>query len=102
MILSVAVALTSLGFVAWILGTLFNFPELGVIGGTVVVAIGAMFLGGDLEHRAGEIESSNATTNETTVSYQYADVELPSRFPLGLLTMLLGGTMALRSLDAAG
>lgn len=102
MILTVAASLTTFGFLAWVLGTVFDYHGVGVIGATIVVGVGAMLLmGAGLETKTGEIETTNAD-NDTVTENQYQTIDTPTNFSLGTLTMLLGGTLALRALDGAG
>lgn len=106
MILKTAAFLTALGFAAWILGTVFQYRGIAVIGGTIVVGVGAMVTGGSLEYRSGEhldktyTKTNNETVNnETVVDYRYSTVPLPQRLPLGVLWMLLGGLLTLHGIN---
>jgi len=98
MILTIAVAFFLGGLATWVLGLLFGYTEVQVIGAALVMAVGAMISMQGLEHKAGEIRT-DTTANETTVEYQYEPVETPNRFPLGLITTLLGGALVIRALD---
>lgn len=101
MILTVAVFLSTLGFVAWIVGTLFDYHGVAFIGATLVLGVGAMITVGGLEHQSGEIQT-DTTSNETEVTYQYQEVDTMATFPLGFLVMLLGGSGALQTLGRIG
>jgi len=97
-----------LGFGVWVTGVIFEYAGIAVIGATLVVGVGAMFTATGLEYRSGAVEDhtlqNNTTTNDTEIvqtstRYQYESVELPTRLPLGVLVMLLGGVGVLRGFD---
>jgi len=129
MILTVASALTSLGFVTWILGSIFEYHGIASIGAVILVGVGAMVSNGGLEVKTGEIEmqSDNTTANvsidheeinnstvataetraqntsgTTIIRNKYEPVSTPTHLSLGVILMLLGGTMFLRSLNNLG
>lgn len=97
-----------IGFGTWTVGIVFEFGGMAVIGGTIVIGVGAMFTATGLEYRVGQ-EQVNTLTNNTTVNdteirntsveYQYRSVDLPTRLPLGVLVMLLGGVGVLRGIN---
>jgi hypothetical protein len=108
MILHVFLALTGFGVVVWILGTVFEWRGIAVIGAVIVVAAGGMVMQTGLEYRSGQVtdndvainESTNSTYVESTdVRYTYAPVPLPQKLGLGTLVMLVGGVGVLRSLN---
>jgi len=102
MILTVAAVLTGFGFIAWAFGIVFEYPGVAMIGATVVAGVGAMLLmGTGLETKTGTVETTNAD-NETVVKNAYEPINTPTNFSLGSITLLLGGTLALRALDGAG
>jgi membrane protein implicated in regulation of membrane protease activity len=98
MILSVAAFLTAFGFAAFVVGSVFDMPEVALIGGVLIVGVGAMFTAYGLEYRSGSVES-NVSTNETSTQYQYDTVKTPTRLPLGALVMILGATVAVRQFN---
>lgn len=98
MILTIAGYLSALGFLAWILGSFFDYTGVAVIGGVIVVGIGAAAMTDGLQHETGQIET-NVSENETEVTTQYDDVETPANFPLGPVIMILGAMMVIRALD---
>lgn len=100
MILSTAAFLCAIGFVAWILGTLFNQTEIAVIGGVLILGVGAMGATDGFQHRAGQIESTNAD-NETITEFQYERIDQTTNFSAGGLIMLLGGLGIIRALNRA-
>jgi hypothetical protein len=59
--LSIAVFLGTLGAAVWLLGTLFNYQAVAVIGATVVVGLGAGLTSGGLYHATGEVQAENIT-----------------------------------------
>lgn len=108
MLLEVAGALTALGFAVWIVGMLLGYQGVAVLGGVLVLGVGAQVTvdPAGLEVRAGETVEKNYETvgNETVVANTTStvtteSVPLPTRLPLGVLLMLLGGTGVLRGLD---
>ncbi len=104
MILTVAGFLTTVGFIAWTLGYVFDLPGVSVIGGVLVFGVGAMVTADGLAYKTGETHVANAggDGNLTKVQNEYRPVETPTRMPLGTLVMLLGGALVLHSLDDAG
>lgn len=99
MILILAVALSALGFLGWIVGSVFEYPAVAFIGAIFVVGVGAAVMSGGLEHRVGHTET-NTTANQTDVTYTYQTYEPPNRFPLGELWLLFGAVMGLQSLNS--
>jgi hypothetical protein len=113
MLLPVAGFLMLLGFGTWVVGVVFEYAGIAVIGATVILGVGAMFTATGLEYRAGQVDdhevqqhhASNDTelaVNQTESRDVYKAVALPTRLPLGLLVMILGGTGVLRALEFAG
>lgn len=96
MLLQTAVYLTLVGFAAWIVGNVMDYQGIAAVGGTIVVVVGASVLTGGLERKVGEIESTNAD-NETVVDFQYEPADLADQNKTGVLMMLLGAVMLLRS-----
>lgn len=99
MILTTAAFLSALGFGIWILGWLFGYPEIAVIGGIVVFGLGFMITTQGLQYESGEIETELGDGEVETESV-YSDVELPTSLSLGTLVMLVGGVGLIRSLDS--
>jgi hypothetical protein len=100
-ILSVFAFFSALGFGLVLLGYVLGYPELGIVGATIVLAAGGMVTTGGLEHKTGETRV-DVDANETVVTHDYEKVETSQQFSLGILTMLTGGAVALRSLDNIG
>lgn len=101
MILTVASALISLGFVTWILGSIFEYHGVATIGAVVIVGVGAMVANGGLEFKTGEIETT-VDNSTTETENQYNSVDTPTHLSLGAIIMLLGGTLFLRALNELG
>jgi hypothetical protein len=121
-LLEIAGMLSLAGFFTWILGAVFEYPEIATIGGATIVAVGAMITGTGLEYRTGEAIDQNRTyeskivelagqdsvvvTNQTnstkSVVYETESVAFPTRFPAGVLLMLIGGLLTTRTLGEEG
>lgn len=98
MILSTAVFLTTLGFAAWVLGTLWDYQGIAAIGAVFIVGVGTAAMVDGVETQSGEIETQT-DANTTAVDYEYESIGTTQSFPLGLLVTLLGGTMTARALN---
>lgn len=111
MLLEIAGMLTLAGFFTWILGAVFEYPGIATIGGAVIVVVGALVTGTGLEYRTGEVVTENTTfdgsvvenstvynSSQTTkeVSYVTESVAFPTRFPAGVLLMIVGGLLTAR------
>lgn len=102
MILTVAAALSLLGFVTWSLGSVFSYHGLAAIGGIVVVAVGAAGMAdGGYAYETGTIERQTGE-NTTEKATQYDTVELPGSFNFGMVVVFVGTIMTFRSLIALG
>lgn len=99
MLLQTAAFFSALGFVTWVVGELFDYPEVIAIGAVIIVGFGIMLGAGGVEQRVGTVEETNATTNTTTIEPQYETVSTPDRLPFSELITLLGGVGMLRSLN---
>ncbi len=101
MILTVASALTTLGFATWILGSIFEYHGVATVGAVIIVGVGAMVSNEGLEVKTGEVQ--NQIDNSTTeVENQYQPISTPAHLSLGVIVMLLGGTLFLRALNELG
>lgn len=65
-VLTTAAFIVAIGFVAWILGTLFDYAGIAAIGCMFVLGAGAMATAGGVVYASGETVQSDST--ETTVS----------------------------------
>lgn len=101
LVLTVAGFLTTVGFVAWILGYLFNLTGVAVIGGVLVFGVGVMVTSDGLAYKTGETHVAG-NDNVTEIENEYQNVQTPTRMPLGILVMLLGGALVLHSIENAG
>lgn len=100
MLVETAAILTAIGLACWVLGTVLGQPEIAVLGGTIVLGVGAVIsgAGGGLEQKTGETEiQEDNTTTET--DFEYEEVETPTQLPLGGVIMILGGTIVLRGFN---
>lgn len=98
MILSTAVFLTTLGFGAWVLGTLWDYQGIAAIGAIFVVGVGTAAMVDGVETQSGEIQTQTGA-NTTAIDYEYDPIGTTQSFPLGLLVTLLGGAMIGRALN---
>lgn len=94
--------LVLLGFVLFAIGNVTDYTGVAVIGGVIIVGVGAMMTTqGGLEYRAGQQETIvNESENKTVVEVEptYQQVQLPINLPLGFLTMLAGALLAFQPL----
>lgn len=100
MILATAAPIFIAGLVCWLAGIAMDQPEIAVIGGVLIVGVGAAIMTDGLEYRDGRIEEVDGST--TTVEPQYSTVPLPQNLPLGVLVTLLGGIMTITSINRFG
>lgn len=99
MILSTAAFLTLLGFVAWILGTIWNYQGIAAIGAVLIVGVGAAAMIDGLETQTGEQRVEDPEANTTSIDYQYSQIGTSTSFPAGMLVTLLGGAMTMRTIN---
>ena len=106
MILEIFAAVNAIGFLAWILGSVFQMRAVAAVGGVVIVGAGVMVIGTGLEYRSGQVRdhtynNSNYSENplETTVTYQYTEAPMPEQYSLGFLIVLLGSIGLFRALE---
>lgn len=92
-----ASVLVTLGLALFIVGNVFDYPGVAVIGGVVVVGVGAgIVTEGGLSHKVGENRTiTNETANETIVDVraEYEPVQTPLNFPVGTVVMLVGALL---------
>ena len=102
MILESFLAMLAVGFVVFVLGHITGRPDIGLIGGILVMGVAGVALLSGLEVQTGQfiVETQNATTNttETTVKYTYEDISSITNFPFELIVLLTGSVMAFKSL----
>lgn len=98
MILTTATFLSALGFIAFLVGHIYNFQGIAAIGAVLIVGVGAGVMVDGLETESGEqrIEVDNTTTEVQTT---YEPIGTTSTFPLGLVLTLLGGAMTARAIE---
>lgn len=97
-----ASVLVLFGFFLFGAGYVADSPGIAVIGGIIVVGVGAAItVGGGVYEQTGEREViTNETANRTVVETtpQYQAVDLPINLPLGFLTMLGGALLSFQPL----
>jgi hypothetical protein len=99
MLVTTAAIIVGLGWAAFIVGFIFNIYELGVLGGIIVLGVGAVVAGGvSLEEVSGEIETANNDGTVTTET-QTSEVATPQKLSIGGIFMLIGGVQVLRSFE---
>lgn len=97
MLWTVAGLLTAVGFGLWILGSVFDYVGIAMIGSVIILATGAMIVNGGMEYESGETRITEST-NTTVVEYDYEEVDTPTQLSLGGLVMLAGGLLAMQKL----
>lgn len=102
MLLTTALLFSALGFACWVGGVVLDQPEVAVIGGILVVGMGAMVANGGLEYRDGQIETTDPDTNTTTVEHTYSTAETPQQLSFAALIMILGGVITIQSINRFG
>lgn len=103
MILKVAAFLLAVGFTAFIVGTIFGYKGVTVIGAMLVFVVGVLALSGGtgpggLEYKSG-VQKVETDSNTTDVTHQYQRVETPSQLSFGFLFSLLGGALVLQGMN---
>jgi hypothetical protein len=101
MLATTAALLMGVGFVAFVLGAVFQYQGVAVIGAVLILGVGAVVTVSGVEHRSGEVVTTQPD-NSTVHDFQYERTETPQNLSLGTLLMLLGGVLALRSLNDIG
>jgi len=90
--------LTLFGFGMWIVGSVFEYIGIAMIGAAIIIGTGAVVADGGLEYETGEtrIEESN---NTTVIEKDYQSINTPQQLSLGGLWMLFGGLLAIHRLN---
>jgi hypothetical protein len=114
-VLETTAYLSGLGLAGLVLGHVFGYHEIGVIGGVILLGAGGMVLEDGLQYQTGEtvIKDTafdghvvnnttvyNATNTTADVTREYRTISTPTRFSLGFLLMVFGGTGILREFNA--
>jgi uncharacterized protein (DUF934 family) len=97
MILTVGAYLTAFGFVAFIIGSLFDMKGVRAAGGVIIFGVGLMISFGGVEYKAGETKTQ-VDNSTTEIENTYRQANTPTSLSLSLLVMLLGGALTLRAL----
>lgn len=100
-VLTTAAFLMAVGFALFIVGWLFGFRGIAVIGGVIVLGVGVMVTSGGLQYKTGESETQLPSGDVVTTN-QYSTTELPTHLSLGLLLMLAGAVFVFRGLYPEG
>lgn len=99
--LKVAAFLAALGLATWVIGLAFQRPVLVVLGGIIVVGLGAGVMTQGLGYKAGETQETVAA-NTTNVSYTYDTVDPADKFPMATVMMILGAIGVFHGLEGYG
>lgn len=99
MILSYFAVMTALGFAGFVLGRVFQYQGVMVIGAVLIVGAGALVTTDGLQYKSG-VEVTNKTANTTVKAFKYQTAPQPTNLPVGAVLMLLGGALTLRGLDS--
>ena len=102
MLLTPAAFLVLSGFVLFVIGNVRGYTGVAVIGGVLIVGVGASVVDTGLRYESGEERIiTNESANETVVSVdkQYQHTQTPINLPLGLLVMVAGGLLSIQSLN---
>ena len=102
MLLQTFVAVFALGLAGFVVGTIFDRPDIAMIGAVLILGIGGVGLVEDVEVRTGEVETVNNSTNTTTTEYQHEPIAGLSSFPIELVVMLMGAVMTFSSIEKFG
>jgi hypothetical protein len=110
----IATFFSALGFAAWILGTVFEFKGIAVIGGGIVLILGGFVTVDGMVVKTGvqtdnQLTTVNTSTNNTTAAdvavnnssqqYQYEPLSELNAFRIGFVVMLLGAAQIFQSLS---
>jgi hypothetical protein len=82
----------------WIVGSVFDYMGIAIIGATVILGTGAIVASSGLEYKTGETRIEEST-NKTVVSNEYSSIDTPRQLSLGGLWMLFGGLLAIQKLS---
>jgi len=110
----IATFFSALGFAAWILGTIFEFKGIAVIGGGIVLILGGFVTVDGMVVQTGVEQDNQLTTvntstdntsdaevavNNSSQQYQYEQLSELSAFRVGFVVMLLGAAQIFQSLS---
>lgn len=115
MLFEVAAALVVLGLAVWVIGSVFGYHGVAIIGGVILIIAGSGIALTDLDIRTGETRTyeyttiNNSTVQESaSISYTHQTTTLAEILHIGMLAplglggilMLLGATLTAHSLEA--
>lgn len=98
MLWTIAGFVTLLGFGMWIVGSVFDYVGVAMIGAVIIIGAGAMVTDSGLEYSTGETQIQESD-NRTVVEENYQSIETPQQLSLGGLWMLFGGLLAIQKLN---
>lgn len=105
---------SALGFVAWILGNLWDMKGIAVIGGALVLVLGGMITIDGMSYRSGVETDHNLTVvnetnangtdvevaaNATSTEVQYQRLSGPLTGRIGFIVLFLGAVLTIRGLQ---
>jgi len=93
--------LVVVGLLTFFLASLRGYKAVAVIGGMLVVAVGATaMVDGGIVVQAGEVVTT--TADGTVTEPQYRELQVTDSVPLEVLILLLGSVLTLRGIDSVG
>jgi hypothetical protein len=110
----IATFFSAIGFAAWILGHVFEYKGIAVIGGGIVLILGGFITVDGMVVQSGveidnQVETVNTSTentsdravavNNSTQDYQYERLSDVNAFRLGFVVLLLGAAMIFQALS---
>jgi hypothetical protein len=96
-----AAFLMGVGFVSFLVGAVFQYQSVAVIGAVLILGVGAIVTVSGVEYRSGQIDKPGPD-NSTVTEFTYDRTDTPTNLPLGTLIMLLGGVLSLRGIYNVG
>lgn len=114
MLIEIAALIGVAGFGVWTIGVALDYPGVALLGGVMVVGLGATVVDSGLTYQDGHVEHLNQTslsenetadnstsmTNATTsVEPRYSQVPQTQNFSIGLILLLIGGLTSLQSIN---
>lgn len=98
MLWTIAGFVTLLGFGMWIVGSVYDYVGVAMIGAVIIIGTGAMVTDSGLEYSTGETQVQESD-NRTVIETQYESIDPPQQLSLGGLWMLFGGLLAIQKLN---
>lgn len=104
MLLQTAAIFAGLGIAFFVIGLVFDRPELALFGAIIVIGVGGTGVVQGYQVAVGEnvtIENVSSNTTVETSETTYEDVTAISSFPLEIIVLLLGAIMLISSAGEA-